>query len=222
MSSLWASCRMSYFAFVRWWIYNQTGDCFGFLSNLSRFMAYYFLCKWISNIQFVYVVIPPVFLKGTFKMKNCLWSRNWKQSVQQFKGAGLMKVSVNYYLRSAMLGSVVCWCLCWWGHLMELRREKVLYPHERKDVISRSRQRGSKHWGGKSSHRCSWEMSVNKWKLLANKWKIKVLVNAVPWLLLWSSLIVTAHAAGCSFRVGGESCVLWCQRICVGTNVYEV
>lgn len=58
-------------------------------------------------------------------MKNCLWSRNWKQSVQQFKGAEPMKVSVNYYLRSAMLVSVVCWL----GHLMELRWEKGLYPH---------------------------------------------------------------------------------------------
>lgn len=144
MSSLWASCGMSYFAFVRCWIYNQTGDCFGFLSNLSRFMAYYFLCKWISNIQFVYVVIPPVFLKGTFKMKICLWSINWKQSVQQFKGAEPMKVCVNYYLRRAMLVSVVCWCLCWLGHLMELRWEEALYPHERKDIIPRFRQRSSK------------------------------------------------------------------------------
>ena len=106
MSSLWASCGMSYFAFVRWWIYNWTGDCFGFLSMLSGFITYYFLWKWISNIQFVYVAIPPVFVEENFKMKNCLWSRNWKQSVQCFKGLEPMQVSIISYSRSGISVSV--------------------------------------------------------------------------------------------------------------------
>lgn len=167
-------------------------------------MAYYFLCKWISNIQFVYVVIPAVFLKGTFKMKNCLWSRNWKQSVQQFKGAELMKVSVNYYLRRTVLVSLVCWCLCWLGHPMELRWEKGVYPHERKDIISRSRQKFQNTEGAKAATDVS-----GRWALTSeNCWLISV--KSRFWVMQCLVLILRAMTAPLvvSFRQGGEACGL--------------